>query len=143
MSRYQLSQEERQILIRKTFDALTAVGFMKFQAEERALGNELTEEDRQLYFSHFKVNYFAGFQNMAANAPDEGLLDTWQFWRDKPNSLRPEEVKQFLADLQAGPRPGDFVIEDHGSVWRFTPLSTQAKLFADAELQLESWQWQE
>jgi hypothetical protein len=36
----------------------------------------------------------------------------------------------------------DIRVENHGTVWIFTPLSESAKLFFDEELDgVESWQW--
>src|SRR5439155_4344717 len=71
-----LSPEERAAVIRETFEAVTAVGFMKWKAEELdGWGYEVCEEDRQHYFREFEKDYFADFQKMAANASDARLLD--------------------------------------------------------------------
>jgi hypothetical protein len=48
-----------------------------------------------------------------------------------------EEAKVRPEDLE----PVDFLIEDCGTLWRFTPQSDQAKAFARNDLPLESWQW--
>lgn len=35
----------------------------------------------------------------------------------------------------------DFLIDNQGTVWQFTPVTDRARNFAEAELGLEDWQW--
>jgi len=35
----------------------------------------------------------------------------------------------------------DFRIENHGSVFLFTPLTERAKNFTDTDLDVQGWQW--
>jgi hypothetical protein len=97
-----LDPEQRAATVRETFECITAVGFMKWKAEELALGNELTEEDRKLYFREFEKNYFTDFQKMTANASDDRLLDAMEFWIDKANTMGLKEWQEVLSAGQGG-----------------------------------------
>jgi hypothetical protein len=61
--------------------------------------------------------------------------------RDLAQAVEPTPHQKYWAERTARPEHPDFLAQDHGTVWKFTPLTTQAKLFAD-ELPLERWQWQ-
>lgn len=97
MSKRPLTPVQREAVFRETFEALTAVGFMNFKAEELTLGNELTEEDRRLYFREFEKSYIAGFQRRAANASDDRLLDDRQYWTEKANAMGLKEWQQVFS----------------------------------------------
>lgn len=80
-----LSPRQRAAVIRETFEAITAVGFAEWKAEERALGNELTKDDWRLYCHEFEKNHFAEFEKLAAGAPDDRLLDARADWIERAN----------------------------------------------------------
>jgi hypothetical protein len=35
----------------------------------------------------------------------------------------------------------DFTVENHGSIWMFTPLTERARNFTATDLNVEGWQW--
>lgn len=35
----------------------------------------------------------------------------------------------------------DFIVQNHGSIWLFQPVSEQAKELAQNDMGLEDWQW--
>lgn len=35
----------------------------------------------------------------------------------------------------------DFIVETHGSVWTFQPMTEIAKNFTGTDLDVQSWQW--
>jgi hypothetical protein len=67
--------------------------------------------------------------------------------QDKDRGLATEQTSVAGADAIHGAdgkpedrEPADFVVEDLGSVWRFTPQTAKARAFAETELPLEPWQ---
>jgi hypothetical protein len=35
----------------------------------------------------------------------------------------------------------DFIVETHGSIWLFEPVTESAKNFTGTDLDVQSWQW--
>jgi hypothetical protein len=94
----QLKPHEREAVIRETFEAIAAVGFGKWQAEElMAFGYLAGEEDRQHYVKECKKNHFAEFEAMAAGTTDERLLDARAYWIDKANAMGLSEWQRLLS----------------------------------------------
>lgn len=83
-----MTREQRAIVIRETFEAITSVGFAKFITEEMLWhGNRVTEADRELYACEFRKNNFAEFERMTIGVPDARLLDVRQDWIEKANAV--------------------------------------------------------
>jgi hypothetical protein len=95
-----LTPQQRAALLRQTFHSITAVGFMKWKAEELALGNKLSDKHRKAYFDHFKKNNFQEFLKMAGKASDERLLAAKGFWIAKAETMGLKEWQEVLSKGQ-------------------------------------------
>src|SRR5262249_7040977 len=83
-----LTPQERAAIIHETFEAISTVGFTKWQAEElMGYGYLAGQEDKEYYFRNFKEAAFADFEKMSAASSDERVLDARQFWIEKAKAM--------------------------------------------------------
>ncbi len=94
---HHLNAKQRDAVILETFEAITAVGFMKWKAEELALGYEVSEKDRQLYMREFEKRHFPNFQKLAANSSIDRLFDAREFWIGKADAMGIKEWQHILS----------------------------------------------
>jgi len=99
-----MDPQQRSAVVREAFEAITAVGFMKWKAEELALGYEGDRGGPAALLQGVRKEQFAGFQKMAANASEDRLLDVRDFWIDKANVMGLKEWQQVLSAGQ-GAKP--------------------------------------
>jgi hypothetical protein len=95
-----LTPPQRAAVVRQTFHAMTAVGFMKWKAEELALGNKLSDKHRKAYFDHFKKSYYPEFLKTAGKASDERLVAAKAFWINKAEAMGAKEWQELLSKGQ-------------------------------------------
>src|SRR5262249_20736634 len=82
-----LNPHERASVVREIFEAITAVGFAKWKAEELEQGwGDPGEKGRRAYFAEFRKNHFAEFEQIAAAASDNRLLDMRNEWIEQANA---------------------------------------------------------
>jgi hypothetical protein len=124
--RNHLDPEQRAAVIRETFEAITAVGFMKWKAEElMGFGYEVSEEDRQHYFREFEKDFFPDFQKLTANASDDRLLDAMEFWTDKANAMGLKEWQEVLSEGQGAQPWYEALAREVAADERFPPVSQE------------------
>jgi hypothetical protein len=91
-----LPPEDRAGLVQQIFETIAAIGFVKWQAEELALGNRLGVKDRQSYLRTFTNAYFGEFQRMAEGASDSRLEDMREFWTEQADAMGLLQWQQVL-----------------------------------------------
>jgi hypothetical protein len=97
-----LTPQERANVLRETFEAMAAVGFMKWKAEELALGYKVTAEDRPDYVKELEKIMWSDLQRMAAHTPDARLLDAREYWLDKADKMGLREWQRVLSQGRGG-----------------------------------------
>ncbi len=99
-----LTPEQRAAVVREAFEAIVAVGFMKWKAEElMGYGYEAGEQDREHYARLYEKDHFRAFAARAAGATDARLLETRAYWIGKAKTM---DLGAWL-EVQSKGRGGD------------------------------------